>query len=97
MKLNLILTSFVASKKRTVDGKEARINGRVGTRSEHFFTYINSIMDCLDKNGLHRYYLVMDNAPIHKPAAFKERIESRGYKCIYFSPYSAFLKPIEEF
>jgi transposase len=46
------------------------------------------MMNCLDRNGLHGYYLVMDIAPIHKPAAIRERIESRGYKCVYLPPYS---------
>jgi hypothetical protein len=81
-------TSSVGSKKRKVDSKEVKINGRVGTRSEHFLTYLNSMMNCLDRNGLHGYYLVMDIAPIHKPAAIRERIESRGYKCVYLPPYS---------
>ncbi|KAG2193614.1 hypothetical protein INT47_007237 [Mucor saturninus] len=90
-------TSSVATKKRKVDGREVKINGRVGTRSEHFLTYLSSMMDCLDRNGLHGYYLVMDNAPIHKPAAIRELIENRGYKCVYLSPYSPFLNPIEEF
>ncbi|KAG2201534.1 hypothetical protein INT47_007411 [Mucor saturninus] len=90
-------TSSVATKKRKVDGREVKINGRVGTRSEHFLTYLSSMMDCLDRNGLHGYYLVMDNAPIHKPAAIRELIENRGYKCVYLPPYSPFLNPIEEF
>ena len=54
-------------------------------------------MDCLDRNGLHGYYLVMDNAPIHKPIAIRALIEERGYKCVYLPPYSPFLNPIEEF
>ncbi|KAG2192701.1 hypothetical protein INT47_009303 [Mucor saturninus] len=45
-------TSSVTTKKRKVDGREVKINGRVGTRSEHFLTYLSSMMDCLDRNGL---------------------------------------------
>ncbi|KAG2198725.1 hypothetical protein INT47_005410 [Mucor saturninus] len=90
-------TSSVATKKRKVDGREVKINGRVGTRSEHFLTYLSSMMDCLDRNGFHDYYLVMDNAPIHKPAAIRELIENREYKCVYLPPYSPFLNPMEKF
>lgn len=90
-------TSSVGSKKRKVGSKEVKINGRVGTRSEHFLTYLNSIMDCLDRNGLRGYYLVIDNAPIHKPTAVRKCIESRGHKCLYLPSYSPFLNPIEEF
>lgn len=70
-------TSSVGSKKRKVNGKEVKINGRVGTRSEHFLAYLNNMMDCLDRNGLQGYYLVMDNAPIHKPVPIREAIEGR--------------------
>ncbi|KAG2191495.1 hypothetical protein INT47_011536 [Mucor saturninus] len=90
-------TSTTGSKKRKVNGKEVVVNGRVGTRSSHFMSYLNSMMDCLDRNGSQGYYLVMDNAPIHKPIAIRALIEERGYKCVYLPPYSPFLNPIEEF
>ncbi|KAG2199315.1 hypothetical protein INT47_012949 [Mucor saturninus] len=90
-------TSTMGIKKRKVNGKEVVVNGRVGTRSSHFMSYLNSMMDCLDRNGLQGYYLVMDNAPIHKPFAIKALIEERGYKYVYLPPYSPFLNPIEEF
>ncbi|KAG2195256.1 hypothetical protein INT47_007985 [Mucor saturninus] len=90
-------TSTTGSKKRKVNGKEVVVNGRVGTRSSHFMSYLNSMMDCLDRNGLQGYYLVMDNAPIHKPIEIRALIEERGYKCVYLPPYSPFLNPIEEF
>ncbi|KAI9250874.1 hypothetical protein EDC94DRAFT_495321, partial [Helicostylum pulchrum] len=70
-------TSSVGSKKRKVNGKEVKINDRVGTRSEHFLAYLNNMMDCLDRNGLQGYYLVMDNAPINKPVPIREAIEGR--------------------
>ena len=54
-------------------------------------------MDVLDKNNLRGFYIVMDNAPIHKPHKFRECIEKRGYKCVYLPPYSPFLNPIKEF
>jgi hypothetical protein len=90
-------TSTLGRKKRKLGGKEVVINGRVGTRSTHFLSYLSSMMDCLDGNGLHDYYLVMDNAPILKSASIRELIERRGYKCVYLPPYSPFLNPIEEF
>lgn len=51
------------------------------------------MMYCLDKNGIHGYCIVMDNAPIYKPAAIRKRFESRSYKCVYLLTYS----PIEVF
>jgi transposase len=73
------------------------VNGRVGTRTEHFLTYISNVMDVLDRNNMKGHYLVMDNAPIHTPVKVRELIESRGYRCLYLPPYSPFLNPIEEF
>lgn len=86
-----------SSKKRRADGKEVKINGKVGTRTEHFLAYLNNVMDTLDKNNIKGQYIVMDNAPIHKPKVIKTLIEERGHKCIYLPPYSPFLNPIEEF
>jgi transposase len=59
--------------------------------------YLGNVINVLDKNELKNRYIVMDNAPIHKPAAVREFIEERGYKCAYSPPYSPFLNPIEEF
>jgi transposase len=53
-------------------------------------------MDVLDRNNMNGHYLVMDNAPIHTPAAVRASVGSRGYKCLYLPPYSPFLNPIEE-
>lgn len=86
------------SKKRKANGKDGKkVNGRVGTRTEHFLNYISNVMDVLDKNNMKCHHLVMDNAPIHTPEAVRKFIESRGYKCLYLPPYSPFLNPIEEF
>ncbi|KAG2192272.1 hypothetical protein INT47_003861 [Mucor saturninus] len=76
-------TSTTGSKKRKVNGKEVVVNGRVVTRSSHFMSYLNSMMDCLNRNGLQGYYLGVNRR--------------RGYKCVYLPPYSPFLNPIEEF
>jgi transposase len=43
------------------------------------------------------HYLIMDNAPIHKNKDIQLYIESRGYRCVYLSPYSPELNPIEQF
>ncbi|KAG1141342.1 hypothetical protein G6F37_008401 [Rhizopus arrhizus] len=43
------------------------------------------------------YYLIMDNAPIHKAMAIDELIIIRGYRCIYLPQYSPQLSPIEQF
>ena len=73
------------------------VNGRIGTRTDHYLAYLSNVMDVLDKNNMQGYYLVMYNAPIHTPAKVLDLIESRRYKCLYFPPYSPFLNLIEEF
>ena len=86
------------SKKRKANGKSVNVvNGRIGTRTEHYLAYLSNVMDVLDRNEMKGHYLVMDNAPIHTPSAVRDSIESRGYKCLYLPPYSPFLNPIEEF
>lgn len=86
------------SEKRKLDEKEAKnVNGRIGMRAEHYLSYISNVMDVLDKHDMKDHCVVMDNAPIHTPAAVRSLIESRGYKCLYLSPYSPVLNPIEEF
>ena len=84
-------------KKRKADGKEVKINSKVGTSTEHFLAYLTNVMNTLDKNNIKGQYIVMDNASIHKPKVIKALIEERGHKCIYLPPYSPFLNPIEEF
>lgn len=41
------------------------------------------------------YHIVMDNTPIHTAGQIDEMIVARGYKSIYFPPYSPELNPIE--
>lgn len=43
------------------------------------------------------YYLVMDNASIHKSQPMQRKIEKRGYNIMYLPPYSPELNPIEQF
>ena len=90
-------TTVSGSKKRRTGGKVIETAARVGTRTEHFLFYLNNVMDMLDKNNLRGFYIVMDNASVHKPNKVRECIEKRGYKCVYLPPYSPFLNPIEEF
>ncbi|KAG1489771.1 hypothetical protein G6F53_013365 [Rhizopus delemar] len=60
--------TVAGSKKRKSDGKVIQTTARVGTRTEHYLAYLSNVMDVLDKNDMKGFYLVMDNAPIHKPA-----------------------------
>lgn len=55
------------------------------------------MMDCLDKNGLHGYYLVIDSAPIQKTATIIVSIERYKCECVHVSSYSPFLGPTKEF
>ncbi|KAG1152233.1 hypothetical protein G6F37_002253 [Rhizopus arrhizus] len=88
---------LASSKKRKADGKEVKINGKVGTRTEHFLVYLTNVMNTLDKNNIKSQYIVTNNAPIHKPKVIKTLVEERGHRCIYLPPYSPFLNSIEEF
>jgi transposase len=87
----------MSKKRKANDTKAMMIRGQVGTRTEHFLTYLSNVIDVLDRNDMKGHYLVMDNAPIHTPLKVRELVESRGYKCLYLPPYSPFLNPIEEF
>ncbi|KAG1050024.1 hypothetical protein G6F43_007677 [Rhizopus delemar] len=89
--------SASSKKKRKADGKEVKVNGKVGTRTEHYLAYLTNVMDTLDKSDMKGQYLVMDNTPIHKPKVIQKLIEDRGYKCLYLPSYSPFLNPIEKF
>lgn len=61
------------SKKRKGDDKVVNItNARIGTRTEHYLTYLSNVMDVLDRHSMKGYYLVMDNAPIHTSTKVRE-------------------------
>ena len=64
---------------------------------KHFLAFLSNVMDVQDRNDLKGNYLVVDNAPIHTPAKIRDLVQCRGYKWLYFPPYSTFLNPIEEF
>lgn len=61
-----------ASSKKKKEGQMV-INGKVGTRSEHFLAYLNNVMDTLDKNNIKGQYIVIDNAPIQVLVSFRFR------------------------
>jgi transposase len=72
--------------------------GKSGTVTGHYFNFIAMTLDVMDKHELFKErYLVVDNAPIHKHTYIRSYIESRGYGCVYLSPYSPELNPIEQF
>ncbi|KAG0745976.1 hypothetical protein G6F57_000909 [Rhizopus arrhizus] len=69
-----------------------------GTTATHFIKFMNDLLDImgLDENVEGRY-LVMDNCTIHKSKPMTRKIESRGYRMMFFFPYSPELNPIEQF
>jgi transposase len=89
----------VASKKRkTTEGSSSTAKKNTGTVTGHYFNFISSTMDIMDKHEQFKgYYLIMDNAPIHTNDNIQKYIESRGYGCVYLPPYSPELNPIEQF
>jgi transposase len=93
------LPKVAQSKKRKLDGnKEDGKKQTVGTVTGHYFNFIATTLDIMDQHDMFKgYYLVMDNAPIHKNLDIKHYIESRGYGCVYLPSYSPELNPIEQF
>lgn len=65
--------------------------------STDFLVFIGQVMDRLDEQGRHGWYLIFDNAPIHTPKFIQEEIERHGYHMVFLPRYSPFLNPIEEF
>jgi hypothetical protein len=86
-------------KKRKLEGnKKDGKKQTVGTVTGHYFNFIASTLDIMDKYEIFKgHYLVMNNAPIHKNKDIKHYIESHGYGCVYLPPYSPELNPIEQF
>jgi transposase len=69
-----------------------------GTTTAHFIKFMNELLDIMDVDrSLMGSYLVMDNCTIHKSHPMIRKIESRGYRVMYLSPYSPELNPIEQF
>jgi transposase len=99
VKVSVRLPKASANKKRKIDDRNKNTDSRGGgTKSGHYFNFIKSCLDVMDKHEEFKgNYLVMDNAPIHKNEDIQNYIESRGYGCIYLPPYSPELNPIEQF
>ncbi|KAG1137149.1 hypothetical protein G6F37_011656 [Rhizopus arrhizus] len=87
-------------KKRKAEGGKAVINtqSRGGTVTGHYFNFICDTIDVLDKHEeLKDCCIVMNNTPIHKNADIEKEVNRWGYGCVYLSPYSLELNPIEQF
>ncbi|KAG1050394.1 hypothetical protein G6F43_007324 [Rhizopus delemar] len=91
--------ALAQSKKRKVNGgTKAKVSNNGGTVTGHYFNFISSVLDVMDRHEQFRgHYLVMDNAPIHTHEVIQKLIESCGYGCVYLPPYSPELNPIEQF
>ncbi|EIE78924.1 hypothetical protein RO3G_03629 [Rhizopus delemar RA 99-880] len=86
-----------SSKKRKVTC-EKKAKKTVGTVTGHYFNFIVSTLDVLDRHEhLKGCYLVMDNAPIHNSVQIERLVVCRGYGCVYLPPYSPELNSIEQF
>lgn len=85
------------SKKRKItDEPKAKKTGE--TVFDHYFNFIYGTLDVLDRHEQFRgHYLIIDNAPIQVSDQIEKLIISRGYRCVYFLPYSPELNPIEQF
>jgi hypothetical protein len=68
-------------KKRKANGKEVKVNSKVGTGTEHFLSYSFNVMGVQDTYRMKGHCIFMDNALTHKPKVIKKLIENRGYKC----------------
>ncbi|CEG81748.1 hypothetical protein RMATCC62417_15909 [Rhizopus microsporus] len=69
-----------------------------GTVTGHYFSFLKATMDEMDQcPHMKGYYLVMNNAPIHKPEDIAKYIISRGYRYAYLPPYSPELNSFEQF
>ncbi|KAG1046643.1 hypothetical protein G6F43_010879 [Rhizopus delemar] len=69
-----------------------------GITTAPFIKFVNELLDIMDKDeSLKGSYLVMDNASIHKSKPITRKIEARGYRVMYLTPYSPELNPIEQF
>ncbi|KAI5959936.1 uncharacterized protein KGF55_005168 [Candida pseudojiufengensis] len=84
-----------SDKKRKLD--DGSVSRSKGTTTGHFKTFIDQVCKILNtRDDFKGRYLVMDNASIHKNASIQRIIESHGFKCLYLSPFSPELNPIEQ-
>ena len=69
-----------------------------GTTSGHFAQFISDTLDIMDEfPNMKGFFIVMDNAPIHRKEIVDPIIIERGYTPVYLPPYSPELNPIEMF
>ncbi|KAG1166966.1 hypothetical protein G6F46_001288 [Rhizopus delemar] len=69
-----------------------------GKTTAHFHKFMNELLAIMDLDQTFKgNYIVIDNASIHKSKPMIRKIESKGYKVMYLSPYSLELNPIEQF
>jgi hypothetical protein len=99
IKVSVRLPKAPTNKKRKVDESSKKTDsGGGGTKSDHYFNFIKSCLDVMDKHEEFKgNYLIMDNAPIHTNGDIQNYIERRRYGCIYLPSYSPELNPIEQF
>jgi hypothetical protein len=87
-----------SKKRKATGGTKAKESNDGGTVTGHYLNFISSVLDVMDRHKQFRgYYLIMDDALIHKHEDIQKHIESRGYGCLYLPPYSPELNPIEQF
>jgi transposase len=93
------------SKKIKVAGGKKKKNApatekkTTGTTAGHYMRFISKMLNEMDKfPEMENFYIIMDNAPIHKPEDdIDGMIERRGYRSVRLPPYSPELNPIEQF
>lgn len=104
--VNMCLRVPLAPKKIKIQGGKKRKAAlpkkpqSKGTTTSHYLRFINGTLDVMDKYPeMRNFYLIMDNAPIHRSQEVTDLVEGRnkGYKCVYLPPYSPELNPIEQF
>ena len=84
---NDIMTTYIR-----YDAKRA-----ASTVTGDYLNFIASTLDIMDQQeDFKGYYLIMDNAPIHKHKDIKLYVESCGYGGMNLPPYSPGLSPIEQ-
>ena len=58
-----------------------------GTNSLHFTLFVEEIVSVLNKLGLKKMYIVMDNAAIHKTPEVLKAIRDSGHNALFLPPH----------
>lgn len=66
-------------------------------QTEQYLAYLWNLIGVLDRKNMNSHYPVTDMRRSILQQRYVILLKNRGYKCIYLSPYSPFLNPIEEF